>query len=185
MDEQKDLKQQETSQFKERVEKDVETLSTPEILKSTLDKIQTTVGVEGFDFLSNIIEGIENMNPDKKARKKIFLTENTRKQDRKDLKNRLKLWVEILSTEKDLYSMVESCEKDFEESKKLYEENLAHAVEDVKDLEQAYRTIYLFYRNTEESKTNYISIMNASLEQLTDPNTIGFANTIEAELNSK
>ena len=185
MDEQKDITPREASQFRERVVKEVENLSSPEILKSTLDKIQTTVGVEGFDFLSNLIDGIENMNPDKKARKKIFLTENTRKQDRKDLKNKLKLWVDILSSEKDLYEMVESCEKEFESSKKGYEENLSHAVEEVKDLEQAYRTIYLFYRNTEESKTNYISIMNASLDQLTDPNTSGFANAIETEFKSK
>ena len=53
MDEQKDITPREASQFRERVVKEVENLSSPEILKSTLDKIQTTVGVEGFDFLSN------------------------------------------------------------------------------------------------------------------------------------
>ncbi|HNY01695.1 MAG TPA: type VI secretion system contractile sheath protein TssC [Bacteroidales bacterium] len=185
MEEQKDLRPQETSQFKERVAKEMESLPASEVLKSTLDTIQTTVGVEGFDFLANLIDGIENMNPEKKARKKIFLTETSRKQDRKDLKNRLNLWVEILSADKDHYGMVESCEKAFEEAKKGYEDNLATAVNEVKDLEQAYRAVYLFFRNTEESKTNYISIMNASLQQLTDPNTAKFAETIESELNSK
>ncbi len=185
MEEQKELAQEGALQYKERVVKEVENLSVPEILKSSLDTIQATVGIEGFDFLANLIEGVENMNPEKKARKKIFLTETTRKQDRKDLKNKLKLWVEILATDQDLYGLVDKCEKECDSAKKLYEENLTKAVEEVRELEQAYRTVYLFYRNTEESKTNYISIMNASLDQLTDPNTAAFANTIEAELNSK
>jgi len=185
MEEQKDPKQQAASQYKEKIEKEIENVSTPELLKASLDEIQSKTGIEGFDFLSNLIEGAENMNPDKKARKKIFLTESTRKQDRKDLLNRMKLWLEVVSSDSDLYGMVEACEKAHETSKQLYEENLSHAVDEVKELERSYRTVYLFYRNTEESKTNYISVMNASIEQLTDPDVSGFADMIEEELNSK
>jgi len=185
MEEQKSQKQQGNPQYRGKIENEVQNLSAPEILKTTLEKIQSTVGVESFDFLSNLIEGVENMNPEKKARKKIFLTdEGTRKQDRKDLKNRLKLWVEIIASGEDLYGMVETCEKEQAESKKVYLDNLSHAVEEVKELEESYRTVALFYKNTEQNKTNYISMMNASIEQLTDTNISGFSNAVRDELNN-
>ena len=125
------------------------------------------------------------MNPEKKARKKIFLTEISRKKDRQDFTKKLKLWVEVLSSGNDLYGMVDTCEKAQQESKKLFEENLGNVVNEVKELEQAYRTVYLFFRNTEEAKTNYISFVNASIEQLTNPDMSNFPEEIERELNSK
>jgi hypothetical protein len=184
MEEQKNLNK-ESQEFKEKIQKEVEGITPAELLKESTGELHTKLGVEPFDFLSNLISGTENMNPEKKARKKIFLTESTRKQDRKDLKNRLKLWVDVLSSQNDLFSMVDDCEKANESTKKLYEENLSHAVEEIKELEQSYRTLYLFFRNTEEEKTNYISVMNASLEQLTDPDISSFTEEIEREFNSK
>jgi hypothetical protein len=185
MEEQKDLAKQEQLQYRERISKEVENLSTADMLKSGLDQLQPITGVDGFEFLSNLIEGMENMNPEKKARKKIFLTESGRKKERKDFTSKLKLWLDLLSSEKDLYGMVDDCEKACQESKQLFEENLGTAVNEVKELEQAYRTVYLFFRNTEEAKTNYISFVNASLEQLTNPDMSRFPDAIEKELNSK
>jgi hypothetical protein len=185
MEEQKDIRQQEQNQYKERIQQEIENVSTSDLLKTSLDDLQSRIGVESFDFLSNLIEGLGNMNPEKKARKKIFLTESQRKKERNDLKNRMKLWVEVLSSEGDLYSLVDNCEKAYESSKKLYTENLSNAVEEVKELETAYRSVYLFFRNTEEDKTNYVSIMNASIDQLTNPDYAHFSAEIEKELNSK
>jgi hypothetical protein len=185
MDEKKDIRQQESIQYKEKLQQEFGTMSAPELLKSGLDELQPKIGVDSFDFLSNLIEGLENMNPEKKARKKIFMSEKSRKKDRKDFSKKLKLWVDVLSSEGDLYAMVENCEKSLQESKQLYEENLGKAVETTKELEQAYRTAYLFFRNTEESKTNYISFVNASIEQLTNPDFSNFQEEIEREFNSK
>ena len=150
MDEKKDNRQQESVQYKEKLQKEFGNISAPELLKSGLDELQPKIGVDSFDFLSNLIEGLENMNPDKKARKKIFMSEKSRKKDRKDFSKKLKLWVDVLSSEADLYGMVENCEKAYQESKQLYDDNLGTAVETTKELEQAYRTAYLFFRNTEE-----------------------------------
>ena len=132
MEEQKDIRQPEQNQYKERIQQEIENVSTADLLKTSLDDLQSRIGVESFDFLSNLIEGLGNMNPEKKARKKIFLTESQRKKERNDLKNRMKLWVEVLSSEGDLYSLVDNCEKAYESSKKLYTENLSNAVEEVK-----------------------------------------------------
>jgi hypothetical protein len=185
MEEAKELQQKEGSQYKERMKQEIENISTPELLKSSLNELQAKIGVESFDFLSNLIEGLENMNPEKKARKKIFLSETGRKKDRENLKSKLNLWIDVLSSEGDLYSMVDECEKAQSSAKKLYEENLGNVVEEIKDLEQAYRSVYLFFRNTEEDKTNYISFVNASLEQLTNPDFSNFPGEIERELKSK
>ncbi|MCX6270843.1 MAG: type VI secretion system contractile sheath protein TssC [Bacteroidetes bacterium] len=185
MEEQKDQKSQEEIQYKERLREEVENIPAGDLLKSSLDLVAVKVGVDGFDFLSNLIEGVENMNPDKKARKKIFLSESGRKKDRKNLVNKLELWIDVLSAQGDLYSLVESCEKSHQEAKQLYESNLSKAVEEVKELEASYRTVYLFLRNTEEDKVNYISFVNVSLEQLTNPDFSNFPTEIERELNSK
>jgi len=185
MEEEKELQQQGGQPYRERIRQEVESISTTELLKTSLDDLQSRIGVESFDFLSNLIEGLENMNPEKKARKKIFLTESNRKKDRESLKNKLNLWIDVLSSEGDLYKMVEDCEKAQLSAQKLYEENLGNVVEEIKDLEQAYRSVYLFFRNTEEDKTNYISFVNASIEQLTNPDFASFPNEIERELKSK
>lgn len=185
MDELRDQKQQEGLQYKERIKQEVDNVSTQELLKTNLDELQSKLGVESFDFLSNLIQGLDNMNPEKKARKKIFLTESGRKKDRESLKNKLNLWIDVLSSEGDLYAMVDACEKVQSSAKKLYEENLSNLVNEVKDLEQAYRSVYLFFRNTEEDKTNYISFVNASIEQLTNPDFSSFPTEIERELKSK
>ena len=185
MEERKDQKQNEGQQFRERVEKEVANLSSPEILTNTLDTIQTAIGVDAFDFLSNLIEGVENLNPQRKARKKIFLTDGPRKRDRDDLSKRLKLWVDVLTSDNDLYQMVESCEKVYDQNKQLYQENLGRAVEDVKAIEQSYRTLALFYRNTNESRANSVSIMNAPIKMLIDHDVTSFTEAIDNELNSK
>ena len=153
MEEQKDARQQDGLQYKEKIQSEIDSQTPAEVLKASLEQLQSTLKMESFDFIANLVEGAENLNPEKKARKKIFLSESTRKKERKDLKNKLKLWVDVLTTEGDLYSMVESAEKSYEETKNLYQENLSNAVETVKDLERSYRSVALFYRNTEEDKT--------------------------------
>ncbi len=55
--------------------------------------------VGGFDMLEATIEGVQNLNPERKARKKIFLTENGKKTERKDLKDKLKLWIELVNVQ--------------------------------------------------------------------------------------
>jgi hypothetical protein len=172
-------------QFKEKIYKEVEQTPTADLLKSSLNEIQARASADGFDFLSNIIQGIENMNPEKKARKKIFLTESNRKKERETLKSKMKLWIDVLSKEGDLYNIVEECEKAHQESLNLYNENALHAVGEIKDLEQSYRTAYLFFRNTEEEKVGACAFVNATIEQLTDPNLSSFPEEIERELNSK
>jgi hypothetical protein len=175
----------EAAQKIENLLDEISTIPTGELLMSCFSDLQKFVHIEGFEFLSNLIEGVYNLNPDKRARKRIFLLEDSRKNDRNDLLYELNIWSDILSLPVGLDLMIEILEKTCTDAETLYKQNIFNLVKDVKEIEQAYRTLYLFYRNTEEDRTNYITIVNASTEQITNPEYQNFTEKIESELKSQ
>ena len=136
----------------------------------------------GFAFLETAIDGVQNMNPERKARKKMFLVEEQKKGERKELANKIELWIDLLTNSKDIPEMVEQCEAKISTVGGLLAKNQLAAVEAVKDLEKSYRAIQLFYKNTEEAKLSNISVMNASMEQLTDLDNSRFIDHVADEL---
>ena len=78
--------------------------------------------------------------------------------------------------------MLEQCETKISTVGSLLAKNQLAAVEAVKELEQSYRAIQLFYKNTEETKLSNVSVMNASLEQLKDLDNSRFIDHVEEEL---
>lgn len=144
--------------------------------------VESFIQYGGFDLLEGAIEGVQNLNPERKARKNIFLSESSKKAERQALKTVLKLWAESLKTTDDLLELVNESTKKSEEAAKALKKNLATAVEESKELEENYRTLALFYKNTEESKVKNISIMNAELDQLKDLDNSRFIDNIQEEL---
>lgn len=136
----------------------------------------------GFDLLESCIDDVQNMNPDRKARKKIFLTESTKKIERAKLEKTLEIWRDVLSSSDDLSEMVEESEKRSEIAGKSLERNLGAALEQTRDLEQSYRSVALFFKNTESQKVKNINIMNAELEQLKDLDNTRFIDAVQEEL---
>ncbi|GAA0724060.1 DUF5458 family protein [Aquimarina litoralis] len=136
----------------------------------------------GFDLLESCIDDVQNMNPDRKARKKIFLTESTKKLERAKLEKTLEIWRDVLSSSDDLSEMVEESEKRSEIAGKSLERNLGAALEQTRDLEQSYRSVALFFKNTESQKVKNINIMNAELEQLKDLDNTRFIDAVQEEL---
>ncbi|CAM3596779.1 DUF5458 domain-containing protein [Flavobacterium gelidilacus] len=136
----------------------------------------------GFDLLEGSIEGVQNLNPERKARKNIFLTESNKKAERETLKKVLKLWADSLKSSDNLVDLVNESTVKSEEASKTLKKNLKIAVEETHELEGNYRSISLFYKNTEESKIKNISIMNAELDQLKDLDNSRFIDNIEEEL---
>ncbi|MHA7059400.1 DUF5458 family protein [Aquimarina sp. M1] len=136
----------------------------------------------GFDLLEACIDDVQNMNPDRKARKKIFLTESTKKMERAKLQKTLEIWSDILSSSEDISVMVEESEKRSEIAGKSLEKNLGAALEQTRELEQSYRSVALFFKNTESQKVKNINIMNAELEQLKDLDNTRFIDAIQEEL---
>ena len=153
---------------------------SPISLEKSLDKL---VRYGGFDLLEASIENVQNVNPERNARRKIFLTESSKQKERDTLKKTLELWASVLKQSDSLVEMVAHCEDQQKSAEELLSKNLYNAVEATRELEAIYRTIALFYKNTEEDKIKNVTVMNASLEQLKDLDNTRFIDTIHAELS--
>ncbi len=136
----------------------------------------------GFAFLETAIDGIQNMNPERKARKKMFLYDEQKKNERRELANKIDLWIDLLTNSNNIPSMVEKCESKVATVGQLLFKNQLAAVEAVRDLEKSYRAIQLFYKNTEEAKLSNITVVNAAMEQLTDLDNSRFIDYVAEEL---
>lgn len=136
----------------------------------------------GFDLLETSIENVQNINPERKARRKIFLTEKGKEKERETLKKTLELWADVIHKNNSLLDMVTHCEDQRKSAEELLSKNLSKAVDATRELESNYRAIALFYKNTESDKVKNITFVNAALEQLKDLDNTRFIDTIHAEL---
>src|SRR6056297_709722 len=124
---------QNIEQYREKVTEKIKEVDKPqELLKQSLDEL-TKVG--GFDLLENAIDGVQNLNPERKARKKIFLTESHNAEARKDLSDKIDLWMSVLQMSDDVSEIISNCEAKAEESEKVLKTNLKSALGSTKDLE--------------------------------------------------
>ena len=130
---------------------------------SSLDKLKE---YGGFAFLENIIDGFSNLNPTRKARRNIFLTDEQWSGERKVLANRLSVWLELLRTGESAEKMRDRAKDKAQRVEDLLYKNLHTALNRVHDLETAYRSVALFYKNTESSKVKNVTIVNADMAQL-------------------
>ncbi|WP_136667934.1 DUF5458 family protein [Flavobacterium sp. H122] len=136
----------------------------------------------GFDLLETSIEGAQNMNPDRKARRQIFMNEANKESEREMLKKTLQIWANVLKDNDSLTDMVAQSEDKSKVAEETLLKNLAIAIHETKDLEQSYRTIGLFYKNTETDKVRNVTVINADLEQLQDLDNTRFIDAIHNEL---
>ncbi len=168
------------NQYKEKVIENVKGVENPaEQLKSGLAKL---AGSGGFDLLEMAFTGVENMNPERKARKRIFLSESAYKDDREKLKKTLQLWAAVLTSSESISDMVEASEKNIAVAENTFKTNMAKAIESSRDLEKSYRSVALFYKNTDSTKLKNVSVMNADLDQLKDLDDTRFIDAVQAEL---
>jgi hypothetical protein len=148
-------------------------------LEQSLSKLEKA---GGFAFIENVIDGLANMNPQRKARKNIFMSDPEKNTERKQLSKNLETWLELLKQQKTASEIVEISEKSASDAQILLNKNLGLALESFKDLEQSYRSVALFYKNTESDKVKNVNIMNASLEQVTDLDNTRYIDYVAEEL---
>ncbi|MDN5286871.1 MAG: type secretion system contractile sheath protein TssC [Mucilaginibacter sp.] len=132
-------------------------------LSSSLEKLSR---VGGFDLLEATIEGLQNLNPERKARKQIFLTDDEKKTERDELKLKLSQWIDALENGDSVSSTVEKSTENLQKTEENLNQNLLNVLQATRDLEQSYRSVHLFYKNTEADKLKNVVVMNASLDQL-------------------
>lgn len=150
-----------------------------ELLKTSSDKLAK---FGGFDLIESSIDGAQNLNPDRKARRNIFLSESQKKEEREQLLKTLQAWSELLNSSGEISDLVTYCEKKSEQCQQVLEKNVAKAVEETRDLERSYRNVALFFKNTEGDKLKNVSFINCELDQLKDLDNTRFIDSIGEEL---
>ena len=177
----KETKQEQNKeQFKEKPAIDLKEITNPaEMLKQSTEALEN---LGGFELIENAIDGLVKMNPAKKATKQIFLSESQFKPQREQLKKVLEIWAGLLNQDAGIPEMVEQCDTASKSAAKTLKENLKKALDESKDLERSYRSVALFYKNTEADNVKYIAIMNASPEQVKDLDNPRFIDAASAEL---
>ncbi|OUJ74807.1 DUF5458 family protein [Hymenobacter crusticola] len=135
----------------------------------------------GFSFMESFIDGVQNISPERKARKNIFMTDESKQLDRSMLKQKLNLWIDLLESSADQTEMLAKTEEKAELADSLLRKNLLRALTTSRNLERSYRALSLFYKNTEVEKVPNVTILNASLDQLTDLDNPIFIDKVAAE----
>lgn len=136
----------------------------------------------GFSFLEGTIDGIANLNPDRKARKQIFLTDTEKKKEREDLHKTINMWVELLENSNTVSEMADTCKQKADLAGKELKKNLKDTLSITRELETSYRTVAQFYKNTEVDKVNNVTILNANEDQLKDLDNPLFIDYVSATL---
>lgn len=134
----------------------------------------------GMAFLESFIDGFSNLNPERKARKNIFLNDEEWKSERQALAERLNIWKDLLQANKEIEKMVDVSKKEATVAEETLNKNLKTALQKTRELERNYRSVALFYKNTESDKVKNVTILNAAPAQVTDldnPRFIDFVNS--------
>lgn len=149
---------------------------------SVQEAVSSLARFGGFNFLESVVDGVAAMNPERSARKKAFLNDNDRALLRSSLESNINLWIELLESAGSVSEMLEKAEEKAVSVSSLLSKNQLQAVKTVHNLEQSYRNVMLFYKNTESDKLTNISILNASHEQITDLDNSRFIDHVASEL---
>ena len=171
--------EQQSAQQPEMQQERPEIKNPLEFLKASSEKLAK---FGGFDLIESTIEGTQNLSPDRKARRNIFLTEQQKKTERDSLKKALLVWAKVLESSNEISDMVNVCEEKAAISQKVLEQNLARAVEESKDLERSYRNVALFFKNSESDKIKNVSFINCELDQMKDLDNTRFIDSVNEEL---
>jgi hypothetical protein len=78
--------------------------------------------------------------------------------------------------------MIEKAEGKAKSAESTLKMNLKRALDSTGDLERSYRSVALFFKNTEADKLKNITFMNASLEQLKDLDNPLFFDAVQEEM---
>src|SRR5450432_4777398 len=89
----------------------------------------------GFGIVETTIDGAQNLNPEKKARKKIFLTEDSKKEERAALKQRLSNIIDLLTSSDTVAGLVENAQSKADNAQTMLNKNLKNALEATRELE--------------------------------------------------
>lgn len=138
-----------------------------ELQQKVREKVDVLKKQGGFKILEGIIDGkkgIRDMNPQNEARRSAFLTD----EDKADKRRQLKAELEVLKSLVEAGGLAEATDMAKNKSaevSKLLKENLRNIFKNTQDLEKAYRSVELFFRNAEEQSIRNLYFLNIPLKE--------------------
>ena len=138
-----------------------------EQLKHSLEELEN---FGDFDLIETMAEGLENMNPDNRAAKRIFLQDSEFAEQREQLKSDLLTWLTILDSKATTASeAVDKCQEAAEAAKANLLQNLGSVHKQTQKLELAYRSLGEFFANSGQDKLKCLNLINVDKNDLGDP----------------
>lgn len=131
------------------------------------EKVEVLKKQGGFKILEGIIDGkkgIRDMNPQNEARRSAFLTDEDKAQKRKQLKAELEVLKNLVEAG-GLADATNMAKDKSAEIASLLKENLRNIFKNTQDLEKAYRSVELFFRNAEEQSIRNLYFLNIPLKE--------------------
>ncbi len=170
-------------QLQEKQVQEKQAVSTKEkTSKKKGSSIDALAEYGGFSFLENIIDGYSNLNPKRKARRNIFLNDEQWGTERENLSNRLNVWIDLLKSGKDTEGMRDIAKDRSVKSDETLNLNLKNTLKATEELERSYRSVALFYKNTESDKVKNVTILNADIDQVKDLDNTLFIDFVANEM---
>lgn len=120
-----------------------------------------------FSLLKSIVRGLENLDPEHKAKKEIFLNDIFFKEDRCRIELELTLWSNLFETfGANIEKAIDACKKFRDEATTNLQRNLSIIHESLAPLEITYRTLECFYANAGTEEISCLYLLNVRKKNL-------------------
>lgn len=121
----------------------------------------------GMRFIKSLIRETENLDPRRKALHDIFLSDPLYKDQRKELKETLSIWIDCLEKEfDDADGIAKHCMDQCHRVERNLSDNMFTVREEIKELEKTYRVLDSFFSNVGQEKTDCLHVMNVNKKSL-------------------
>ena len=122
-----------------------------------------------FDKLARVIPGIDHLKPNS-VKKKEFLDQANHRfvNKRKELKERLDLWIEILESNSEASGMIEESKKKKVKVETSLKTNVNAVSNGIRPIETSFNSLTGFFKNASKSRIQNLFVVNCTEDQIHD-----------------
>lgn len=161
-------------------------ISTP---KLSLEEIKKQIDrFDGYEeLIAPLAKNLNSFSPGSDGKKKRFLKDDDALEERSELRDRLKAYVDLLSNEDatDSKKVRNIAQQKLDSNEELMNTNLAAILKAARPLEQTYRELELFFRNAAPQKAKNLTLINVHPDVLIDPDSNLLYNAIEKKVTDE
>lgn len=154
----------------------------PQEIKKQLDKF------DGYDeLITPLAKNLNSFSPGSDSKKKRFLKDDDLSEERSELRDRLKAFVDLLSKENasDSKKIRNAAQQKLDSNEELMNSNLEAILKAARPLEQTYSELELFFRNAAPQKVKNLTLINVHPEVLIDHTSNALYNLIDKRITDQ